>query len=214
MRSVHGYWPVILLMCAVSSISYLERTNVSVVGHLMRPDLGLDAVDLGVAFSAFTFGYAIFQFPAGFLADRFGPRRVLAAALVCWGVFNVLTALVQPLGQWLGVFHTLLVIRLLLGITQAPTYPAAAQGLRTCVPPTLRALANAIVIAGIGLGSAVAPLFFGPLAIGLDWQSALVIGAIPAFVLAPIVFCFGRDNPRTSRANRVVSHSITCWAGR
>ena len=129
MRSARGYWPVILMMCAVSAVSYLERTNVSVVGHLMRPDLGLDESQLGNVFSAFTFGYAVFQFPAGLLADRFGSRRVLSAALVCWGVFNVLTALVQPLGPWLGVFYTLLVIRLLLGITQAPTYPAAARSL-------------------------------------------------------------------------------------
>ena len=95
MRSARGYWPVILMMCAVSAVSYLERTNVSVVGHLMRLDLRLDESQLGNVFSAFTFGYAVFQFPAGFLADRFGPRRVLSAALVCWGVFNVLTALVQ-----------------------------------------------------------------------------------------------------------------------
>jgi len=194
-RSARGYWPIIWIMCAVSAISYLERTNISVVGHLMRPDLGLSKLQLGYVFSAFTIGYAVFQIPAGFLADRFGPRRVLSVALVYWGVFNVLTALIQPLGQWLGVFITLLVIRLLLGIAQAPTYPAAARCLLNWVPSTHWALANAIVIAGIGLGSAVAPIALGPLAIGLGWQSALIIGAIPAFVLAPIVFCFGRDHP-------------------
>ena len=188
MRPALSYWPVIMMMCAVSAVSYLERTNVSVVGHLMRPELGLDESQLGNIFSAFTFGYAVFQFPAGFLADRFGPRRVLAAALVCWGVFNVLTALVQPLGQWLGVFYTLLFIRLLLGITQAPTYPAAARNLLSWVPATRRGLANAIVIAGIGIGSAMAPIFYGPLAFRLNWQSAIVIGTIPAFLLAPIIF--------------------------
>src|SRR5881394_1919361 len=128
--SARGYWPVIWMMCAVSAVSYLERTNVSVVGHLMRPELGLDESQLGNVFSAFTFGYAVFQFPAGFLADRFGPRRVLSVALVCWGVCNVLTALVQPRGHSsLGMFATLLLIRLLLGVTQAPTYPAAARSL-------------------------------------------------------------------------------------
>ncbi len=196
-QSARGYWPVIFMMCAVSAISYLERTNVAVVGHLMRPELGLDEAQLGNVFSAFTLGYAVFQFPAGFLADRFGSRRVLGAALVGWGVINVLTALVQPLGQWLGVFYTLLVIRLLLGIAQAPTFPAAARSLASDIPATSRALANAIVIAGVGLGSALAPIVFGLLADGLDWQRALVIGAIPAFVLAPIVFFFGRDNPST-----------------
>ncbi|MFO0966364.1 MAG: MFS transporter [Gemmataceae bacterium] len=194
-QSACGYWPVIWMMCAVSAISYLERSNVSVVGHLMRPALGLDEELLGNVFSAFTLGYALCQFPAGFLADRFGPRRVLTLALVCWGVFNLLTAFVQPLSQWLGVFYTLLVIRLALGVSQAPTFPAAARSLRGCVPAKRQGLANAIVIAGIGIGSAVAPIFLGPLADELNWQNALVIGAIPAFLLAPVVFFLGRDDP-------------------
>jgi ACS family glucarate transporter-like MFS transporter len=101
------------------------------------------------------------------------------------------------------VFHTLLVIRLLLGITQAPTYPAAARSLFNWIPSTRRALANAIVIAGIGLGSAVAPILLAPLAIGLDWQRALAIGAIPAFVLAPVVFFFGRDDPAAADASEM-----------
>ena len=135
----------------------------------MRADLGLDEAQLGNIFSAFTLGYAICQFPAGILADRFGPRRVLSAALVCWGACNVLTALAQPLGQLsLGVFSTLLSIRFLLGVTQAPTYPAAARSLLHWVPATRRALANAIVIAGIGIGSAVAPSSMG------NWPSAWI----------------------------------------
>src|SRR5439155_21694424 len=85
-RSARGYWPVILMMCAVSAISYLERTNVSVVGHLMRLDLGLDELQLGNIFSALTFCYAVFHFPAGFLYVCFRPRRLLIVAMVLWGV--------------------------------------------------------------------------------------------------------------------------------
>ncbi len=128
------------MMCAVSAHQLLGQSNVAVVGHLMRPDLGLDESQLGNVFSAFTFGYAVFQFPAGFLADRFGPRPPLSQRqLVGWGVINVLTALVQPLGQWLGVFYTLLGFRLLLGIAQAPTFPAAARSLASDIPATSRA---------------------------------------------------------------------------
>jgi ACS family glucarate transporter-like MFS transporter len=194
-RSAHGYWPVIWLMCAVSAVSYLERTNVSIVGPLMRRDLGLDEAQLGNVYSAFLFAYAVCQFPAGFLADRLGPRRVLSAALVGWGVFNVLTALVQPLGAWLGVFYTLLGIRFLLGVAQAPTFPGAARSLLSWVPATQRGLANAIVIAGIGLGSAVAPIFFGSLAEAWDWPRSLLIGSIPAFLLAPLVYWLAREHP-------------------
>src|SRR5207237_10508942 len=88
-------------------------------------------------------------------------------------------------------------------LPHAPTHPAAARSLLAWVPATRRALANAIVITGIGLGSAMAPLVFGPIAFALDWQSALVIGAIPAFVLGLILFFCGRDDPGTTAKNEI-----------
>lgn len=61
MESRRDFWPVVLILCAVSAISYVERTNIAVVGHLIRHDLELTKSQLGSVFSAFTLGYPLRQ---------------------------------------------------------------------------------------------------------------------------------------------------------
>ena len=82
-------------------------------------------------FSALLLGYALFQVPSGMLADRWGARRVLLWAAVWWVVGTVLIAGLgfEPFGRaTLGALPTLLVLRFFLGVGEAPTFPAAGQG--------------------------------------------------------------------------------------
>ena len=82
-------WGLVALLAATATASYLCRVNVSVAGALMMRELGLSQPEMGKVFSAFLLGYALCQIPAGILADRFGPRRVLAAAALAWVVATV-----------------------------------------------------------------------------------------------------------------------------
>src|SRR5262245_19073450 len=122
---------MIAMLCAISTISYIERKNNMVVGAAMIPHFGWTNTQLGTLFSAFVLGYALFQFPAGLLADRFGPRRVLGVAMLLWGCFTILSAEVEflriPYG-W-SFFTVLLVIRFAFGIAESPTYPAAGRSI-------------------------------------------------------------------------------------
>jgi ACS family glucarate transporter-like MFS transporter len=185
------------MLCAISTVSYMERVNVSAVGPFMMRDFQLDQPMMGQLFSAFLLGYALCQYPAGLLADRFGPRRVLGFALFGWGICTVLTAVVKDLVlfPWFGVFPTLLAIRFLLGVLQAPTYPAAGRSISRWVGPTGRAGANATVIAGISIGSALTPPLAAHLATAWGWQMALLFIAVPAFVLAIAWLIYARDEP-------------------
>src|SRR5277367_940312 len=76
----------------LSAISFLDRTNVSIAGLQISSEYGLGNQRLGWIFSAFLIGYAGFQLPAGWLAARFGPRRVLTVGVLWWGVATALTA--------------------------------------------------------------------------------------------------------------------------
>ena len=80
-------------MFAISAIAYLDRVNISIAGGAIQQEFGLDNLRLGWVFSAFVAGYALFQAPGGRLADRFGPRNILALGTVWWAVFTALTAL-------------------------------------------------------------------------------------------------------------------------
>jgi ACS family glucarate transporter-like MFS transporter len=77
-------------MFLVSAIAYLDRVNISIAGQAIAKEFHLDHVHLGWVFSAFVLGYALFQAPGGWLADRIGPRKILGAGVVWWGVFTAL----------------------------------------------------------------------------------------------------------------------------
>src|SRR5580704_12176902 len=78
-------------LCAMSFISYVDRVNISVAAPMIGKELGLSATELGLIFSAFAYPYAFMQIYGGWLADRFGPRRVLAILSALWALATVMT---------------------------------------------------------------------------------------------------------------------------
>ena len=169
-------WSLVALLAGTATASYLARVNVSVAGALMREELALDPVAMGRVFSAFLLGYALCQVPAGMLADRFGARRVLAAAALSWVVALAAMAVVPAA----AALPLLLGLRLLLGIGEAPTFPAAAQAISRHIPPEARGRANGLVVAAIGLGSAIAPPLVGWVMVRFGWRAAIAVSALPA----------------------------------
>jgi len=120
-------WPAFLVawIFVLSAVSYLDRVNISIAGNSIAAEFGLNTVQLGTVFSAFLFGYALFQTAGGWLADRYGPRRVLTAGASWWGAFTSLTALVSP--RLVFALFVLVTVRFLLGAGEAIMFPASNQ---------------------------------------------------------------------------------------
>ena len=77
-------WLIIGLIFCTYVLMISDRVNISIAAKYIMPEYGLSDVQMGWVFSAFVLGYAILQVPGGWLGDRFGPRRMLAAAICCW----------------------------------------------------------------------------------------------------------------------------------
>ncbi len=174
------------LLCATATASYLCRVNVSVAGALIMEELGLTQVQMGRVFSAFLLGYALFMVPGGWLADRWGTRRVLELASWWWVVATALLVLVGrgPLAAGGASLLVLLLLRFVLGVGEAPTFPAAARGVSRWVVPGSHARANGLVVAAIGLGSAIAPPLVSWAMLRWGWRAALGVSALPALATA------------------------------
>ena len=97
-------WFLVFWLFILSAVSFLDRVNISVAASAIASEYRLSDVDLGWVFSAFLWGYAIFQTFGGWLADRFGPRQTLTVGVVWWGVFTALTAAVSPAIDRCGSF--------------------------------------------------------------------------------------------------------------
>ncbi len=170
-------WSLVALLAATATVSYLARVNLSVTGALLMRDFGFSQAQMGRVFSAFLLGYALFQVPSGMLADRLGPRRVLAAAAMVWAGTTALTAAA-------GGIITLFVARILLGVGEAPTFPSAGKAVSQWIPPASQARANGVVLASIGLGSALAPPLLTALMLRWGWRLAVLAVALPALVIS------------------------------
>jgi MFS transporter, ACS family, glucarate transporter len=190
-------WTILWLLVAYSFVVYVQRLNISVAAAFMMPELGLTEVQMGWVFSAFLWGYAVFQIPTGLLGDRFGPRRVLTfAALVC-AAATLLTGLLPGLvfSSTVGIIVSLVAIRFLLGIAQAPTYPVSAATIARWFPATEWALPNALLGAGIGLGAAFTPGLVAWLMTELGWRESFYLTMPIALVMAAAFWWYVRDRP-------------------
>jgi ACS family glucarate transporter-like MFS transporter len=182
---------ILLLLAGFSLVSYVLRSNISIAAKFMKPELGLDDVQMGQVFSAFMLGYALFQIPGGWLGDRKGPRLVLALAAAAWGATTLLTGLVPAL----GAFAVLLVLRFLLGAAEAATYPVAARAVANWFPLGERTFANAVVIAGSTLGM----IFNGPLVAALmearGWRAAFFATSALGLLIAVLWWRYATNRP-------------------
>ena len=189
---------LVFLLFLISAIAFLDRTNISVAGVAMSKDYGIDKVHLGWVFSAFLIGYALFQVPAGWLAARFGPRRVLTAALVWWGLFSALTALVPPDAR-----HALLMlffVRFALGIGESVVYPSGNQLISRWIPIQERGKANGWIFAGVGAGSGMTPPLITAIILGHGWRASFYVCAAIGLVAGLVWYLIARDTPEEHAA--------------
>lgn len=204
-RSGNKTWPIVAMLCATATAGYICRVNVSTAAPLLMKEFGLSQIAMGRIFSAFLLGYAFMQIPAGALADRFGARRVLSIVTWLWVIITVL----QTLAGW-GPFASatanalivFMVFRLLLGIAASPTYPGSASGVSRWILPQFQGRANGIVIASIGLGSALAPPLVSNIMVHWGWRPALIISAIPALIIALLWMRIGEPPVVTTVSNQ------------
>ena len=182
-------------MFLVSAIAYLDRVNLSIAGQAVQKDHGLTDVQLGWVFSAFLIGYAMFQVPGGWLADRYGPRIVISAGVVWWGVFTALTALVPP-GLAVSV-ALLLGTRFLLGAGEAVLFPSSNKLVSAWIPSSERGLANGLIFAGVGAGAGITPPLIIYILTHWGWHVSFYASASIGLLVGLGWFLLVRDKPRS-----------------
>ncbi|MGD9851628.1 MAG: MFS transporter [Nitrospirales bacterium] len=191
-------WRILFLLLLISIITYIDRVNISVTARQMMPALGLTDLQMGQIFSAFVFGYALFQIPGGWLGDRWGPRRVLTFAVIWWSIFTALTAIAPtlPLASLIGIMGSLMVVRFLIGIGEAAALPNFNRAVANWHPPQERGLGIGITIGGIGVGSALTPPITAWIMVNFGWQTAFYAAGGLGIGIALLWYWYATDFPR------------------
>jgi len=187
-------WALILWVFVMSAIAFLDRVNISIAGQALAREYKLSNQQLGYVFSAFVLGYALFQAPGGRLADRFGPRRVIALGVVWWGLFTTLTTLV-PTGFALAL-PMLIVVRFVLGNGEAVMYPSSNRLVANWIPSQERGIANGLIFAGVGAGAGITPPLIAYIMVHWGWRWSFYASALIGLAAGAVWYLIARDTPR------------------
>lgn len=184
---------VLILLCLMYFITYLDRVNVSSAAEGFGNDFHLNKTEIGLVFSAFAYPYLLFQVVGGWLSDRFGARRTLIACGIVWASATVLTGMA-------GGLASMLIARVLLGLGEGATIPAAATAMSRWVAPEKRGYAQGTVHAAARVGNAVAPAIVVSIMVTYGWRESFYVCAAISFFwvgLWALLFSeFPQDHPR------------------
>lgn len=186
-------WLLILWMFLIAAITFLDRVNISISARFIEREFHLTHIQLGWVFSAFVFGYALFQAPGGRLADRFGPARVLAAVMVWYAFFTSATAWTPATIPF--AFLLLLSVRFLLGSGEACVFPSSNRLVASWIPQQERGVANGIIFAGVGAGAATAPPLISFIIDHYGWHWTFWITAMIGIAAGFVWRLIARDKP-------------------
>jgi len=190
-------WVMVTMAFLVAAVSYLDRSNISIAAPVLKKDLALSDVQLGMVFSAFVFGYALTQPFAGRLADRFGPGRVISVGILWWSLLTAATAMIPS--TFAQAFVLLLIVRCILGIGESVIFPASNRLVASWIPSRERGLANGLIFAGVGVGAGIAPPLITSIMLSSDWRGAFWASALIGIVVLVIWLLLVRDKPEQHR---------------
>lgn len=179
---------VLGLMCLMYFIAYIDRVNISIVGPLLRKEMGLSPIQLGLVFSAFAYPYAAMQIMGGWLADKYGPRLVLGVLSTIWAAATIMCGLSWGLAS-------LIAFRVMLGVGEGGAFPAATRAFTYWMARTERGFAQGITHSFARLGGAVTPPIVLVIVASYGWrQSFWILGCVSLVWTVFFVWLF-RNTP-------------------
>lgn len=192
-RRTHVRWAVVGLLFVFSFLTIVDRVAISAAKAPMAADLGIPDVQFGLIFGIFALGYAAFQIPSGWAADRFGPRAFLGAIVVAWSVFTGLTGL-------LTTVPALVAVRFLFGAAEAGIYPTASRAIYNWIPRQDRGAAQGLLFIGSRLGAAFGLSVVSFVIAAVGWRSTFGVLAVFGVALAVLWLAWFRDTPAQKRS--------------
>jgi MFS family permease len=177
------------LIYALAVITYLDRVCISAAAPAITVEFGFTPTQMGYVFSAFTFAYAAFEIPSGWLGDRFGTRLALTRIVLWWSLFTALTG--AAMGFW-----SMATIRFFFGAGEAGAFPNIARSVSQWLPPAQNGRGLSVSFMGLATGAALS----APLVLTLlkyqGWRWTFLEFGLLGAVWAAVWFYWFRDRPQ------------------
>ena len=169
-------------------ICYMDRSNISVAQPEIAKAFGLSKTSMGLVLSAFTWSYALGQIPAGWLGDRFGPKRILTAIMSWWSIAAMMTGAALGLSSLFGA-------RFLLGLGEAGAFPVASRGMQLWFPRSERGRIQGTTHFFSRFAVAITPFVAGSIMLAFGWRAIFYIFGSLGLIWSIAFSAFYRNRP-------------------
>ena len=180
---------VLIMLCVMYLITYLDRVNVSTAAAGFGKEFHLSHTEVGLVFSAFAYPYLLFQVIGGWVSDRFGAKSTLLFCGTLWAAATFLTG-------FAGGLASLLAARVLLGFGEGATFPAATAAMSRWVAKERRGFAQGITHAAARVGNALAPAAIVIVMAKYGWREAFYISGAISLVWVAIWWLTFTEHPK------------------
>ena len=140
---------MVILFFSSNLICYMDRVNIAVTAPLIMNELGWDEAALGVVLSSFFWGYTVLQIPGGWLADRFGGKKVLSFGVIWWSLFTMMTPLARSVAN-------MAIVRTLMGLGEGVNFPSVQSLTSRWIPAGERSRVMGFTLSGVSVGTILA----------------------------------------------------------
>ncbi len=202
LRAMPVRFRILAVLISLSFINYLLRNNFSVAIPSIREEFGFTSAEIGWILGSFNLTYTLFQIPGGIFGETFGYRRAMACIAITWGVLTWLTGFAPSLmaASATGAMVSLIGVRFLMGIANAPIFPMMTGIIARWFPSGSWAFPNALNSTGLALGQAAIGPIVTFLIIQFGWRSSFYALAPLGLLVAAWWYWYARDWPAQHRA--------------
>jgi MFS family permease len=184
---------VLILLCAMYFITYIDRVNLSTAASAIKKEFGISNTQMGFVLGAFGYPYALLQVVGGWVGDRLGARKTLFLCGAMWALSTALTGLA------VGIV-SLVVFRIALGFGEGATFPTATRAMQSWTSAGRRSYAQGVTHAFSRLGNAITPLLVASLMLRWSWRAAFFILGAASLIWVIVWWLYYRDDPREHAA--------------
>ncbi|GBD48854.1 MFS transporter [Methylopila sp. Yamaguchi] len=198
-RLVRIQWIAVAFLTVAGIINYLDRSSLSIANTAIREEMGLTPTEMGLLLSAFSLSYAFAQLPIGALLDRFGSRIMLGAGMFFWSLAQIACGLV-------GSFHQFLVARAVLGVGEAPQFPAGAKVVSEWFNVRDRGTPTGIFVGASTIGPCIAPPVLTALMLAFGWRWMFIITGLVGVIVAVGWYLLYRNRAEVDLTREETAH--------
>jgi ACS family glucarate transporter-like MFS transporter len=195
-------WRILGIVMLIMAVTALNRLNLSIAGKYIEEEFHFDTITMGRVFSSFLWGYGLFQVPWGYICDRYGPRRTLTAAMICFAVGAAAMGAAPRLAITTGisVFAAMRIIRFFTGIGEAAVSSNVTRVIASWTSLRERGFASGLQVCGLGLGGTLTPIFIAWMMVHWGWRVAFYVCSALAFLAVIIWNSYATDWPEQHRS--------------